>query len=295
MRNDTVEDLRDFEARRAAELLERRTLPSERWSALYPVSVWLHRARRRLQWWLHPTRWATSHSTETLPVRVREHSSLLRRRLGADELDLQENKVVNLRLASAQVDGILIRPGETFSFNRTVGNCTPRKGYVSGMRLRNGKAISGVGGGICQLGNLLHWLALHSDLTVVERSEHSFDPFPDNGRVLPWGTGVSIVYNYVDLVLRNDTETTFQLCVGVGDRYLEGSLVADRPQPTSFHVYASSGRFFHVRGEYFRANQLRRRVIDKATGNQLRDELVRENCALVKYLPTEVEIIELAA
>ena len=84
-------------------------------------------------------------------MRISQHSSLLRRQLGADDVDLQENEVVNLRLASAHVDGLLIRPGETFSFNRTVGNCTARKGYVSGMRLRNGEAISGVGGGLCKL------------------------------------------------------------------------------------------------------------------------------------------------
>jgi vancomycin resistance protein VanW len=292
---EMVDEARAFEARRVAELLARRPLPSERWSALYPISVWLHRARRRVQWWVHPARWVSERSAEALPVRIHEHSSLLRRRLGADEVDLQENKVVNLRLACARVDGILLHPGETFSFNRVVGNCTPGKGYVSGMRLRNGHAISGVGGGICQLGNLIHWLALHSDLTVVERSEHSFDPFPDNGRVLPWGTGVSIVYNYVDLVLRNDTDSTFQLRVGVGDRYLEGTLSADRPQARSFHVYAACERFFHVGDDHFRANQLRRRVIDKATGNELDDELVRENCALVKYVPTAADIIELAA
>jgi len=53
--------------------------------------------------------------------------------------------------------------------------------------------------------------------------------------------------------------------------------------------------FFHAHGEYFRTNQLRRRVIDKAAGDQIGEELVRENCALVKYLPTAVDIIELAA
>ena len=47
-------------------------------------------------------------------------------------------------------------------------------------------------------------MVLHTDLTVVERSEHSFDPFPDKGRVLPWGVGCSIAYNYVDFTFRND-------------------------------------------------------------------------------------------
>jgi vancomycin resistance protein VanW len=294
MTGQVVEKASDFERRRVEELLARTPRLSERWPVIYPVSVWVHRVRRRLQWWLHPSRWAAQRRAEPLPVRVCEHSSLLRRQLGADEVDLQDNKIVNLRLASATVDGLLIRPGETFSFNHVVGNCTARKGYVTGMRLRNGEAISGVGGGLCQLANLIHWMALHSDLRVVERSEHSFDPFPDKGRVLPWGTGVSIAYNYVDLVLRNDTESTFQLSMKVGDTYLEGKLLADSHQPRSYKVYAANERFFRLHGEYFRANQLRRRVIDKTTGNQLDDELVRENCALVKYLPTGVEIIELA-
>ena len=294
MTGQLVEQASDYERRRVEELLARTPRLSERWPAVYPVSVWVHRARRRLQWWLHPSRWAAQRQVVPLPVRVCEHSSLLRRQLGADEVDLQDNKILNLRLASATVDGLLIRPGETFSFNHVVGNCTARKGYVTGMRLRNGEAISGVGGGLCQLANLIHWMALHSDLTVVERSEHSFDPFPDKGRVLPWGTGVSIAYNYVDLVLRNDTESTFQLSMKVGDTYLEGELLADRHQPRSYKVYAANERFFRLRGEYFRANQLRRRVFDKATGNQIGDELVRENCALVKYLPTGVEILDLA-
>jgi VanW like protein len=67
-----------------------------------------------------------------------------------------------------------------------------RKGYVDGMLLDNGEATAGVGGGICQLANLLHWMVLHSPLVITERSEHSFDPFPDNGRVLPWGVGCTI-------------------------------------------------------------------------------------------------------
>jgi vancomycin resistance protein VanW len=191
---------------------------SERHPGLYPLAVRVHRARRRLRWLTSGDRWASERTSADLAVRVKRHRSLLLRELGASEMWMQHNKVTNLRLAAARVDRILVRPGETFSFNRVVGNCTRRKGYVEGMRLSNGDAQAGVGGGICQLANLLHWMFLHSPLTVVERSEHSFDPFPDNGRVLPWGVGCSIVYNYVDLVVRNDTDATFQILVSVGER-----------------------------------------------------------------------------
>lgn len=85
------------------------------------------------------------------------------------------------------------------------------------MELSFGEARPGVGGGICQLSNLIHWMALHSPLQVVERSNHSFDPFPDHNRVLPFGFGAAIFYNYVDLVLHNPTRQHFQLVFNIAE------------------------------------------------------------------------------
>ena len=238
--------------------------------------------------------WARRRDDHDLPVRVVQHGSLLLRELDADQMHLQHNKVTNLRLAASRVDGIVIAPGETFSFNRVVGSCTRSTGYVDGMRLSNGEAEAGVGGGICQLANLVHWMVLHSPLTVVERSEHSFDPFPDQGRVLPWGVGCSIVYNYVDLVVRNDTDHPFQLRAWVGDRYLHGQLRSDvRPEHT-WKVEARDEQFLRHDGRVYRRNQLWRRVIDRRTGDHVGDELVKTNCALVVYEPgPDVEVIDL--
>jgi vancomycin resistance protein VanW len=265
---------------------------TERHPALFPLAVRAHRARRRLAWLTSGTRWATSRDPNPFAVRVKRHRSLLLRRLGESEMWLQHNKVTNLRLAAARVDTLVIGPGETFSFNRVVGNCTRRKGYVEGMRLSNGAARPGVGGGICQLANLLHWMFLHSPLTVVERSEHSFDPFPDNGRVLPWGVGCSIVYNYVDLVVRNDTDTAFQVLVTVGERLLEGELRAASPVRHSYQVFAHDEQFLRLGQRYFRRNEIRRRVVDRRTGDLVGEELLKRNCALVTYVPAGVDVVE---
>lgn len=273
----------------------RRTPLSKRYPALLPLARFVHRERRHLDWALSSTSWATTRSTEDLPVRVKQHGSLLLRRLGDAEMWLQHNKVVNLRLAAAETDGIVVRPGETFSFNKVVGDCTAGKGYVEGMRLSNGEATPGVGGGICQLANLLHWMFLHSPLTIVERSEHSFDPFPDNGRVLPWGVGCSIVYPYLDLVVRNDTAHTFQLRTWVGERHLRGELRADTPTGVSYHVDARGEEFLRVpSGEVYRRNEIWRTLIDTRTGTAYAEECVKRNCALVKYLPDESRIRDVA-
>lgn len=265
---------------------------AERFPVLYPVAVKAHQMRRHLSWLTSGARWASSRAEADLTRRVVRHNSLLVRTLGDADERLQHNKVTNLRLASERVDRILIQPGETFSFNKVVGNATRRKGYVEGMRLSNGEAISGVGGGLCQLANLLHWMFLHSPLTIVERSEHSFDPFPDNGRVLPWGVGTSIVYNYVDLVVRNDTEATFEILVRVGERYLEGELRVDQDLPHSYRVYARDELFLRHEGRIFRRNEIWRRVIDRRTGAHVGDDLLKKNCALVRYIPQDVTIYD---
>ncbi|MCW2749553.1 MAG: Vancomycin resistance protein [Aeromicrobium sp.] len=276
---------------------ERLTAPprlTERIPALLPVAVRAHQARRHVRWLRSDAVWATERARDDLPALVIEHSSVLLRELSEAEMRLQHNKVTNLRLASTQVDGILIRPGETFSFNKVVGNCTRRKGYVDGMRLSQGDADSGVGGGLCQLANLLHWMFLHAPLTIVERSEHSFDPFPDKDRVIPWGVGCSIVYNYVDLVVRNDTDLTFQIGVRVGPPHLLGELRADRLSNVEYHVAARNEAFVQYDGRTYRMNEIWRTSIDRASGTTVDERLVKQNCALVKYSVPAGQVIEIA-
>ena len=75
-------------------------------------------------------------------------------------MQLQYNKITNLKIAAKEISGIVIKPGETFSFCKLVGLPTKKKGYLMGMELSFGKARPGIGGGICQIANLLNWLVL---------------------------------------------------------------------------------------------------------------------------------------
>lgn len=273
----------------------RRTPLSRRLPWLLPVAVGAHKTRRYLQWWTSGATWATTRSPEALPHEVKSHASVLLRELSPDVMHLQHAKVTNLRLASPHVDGLLLRPGETFSFNRTVGNCTRRKGYVDGLRLAGGETGSGVAGGICQIANMVHWLVLHSPLTVVERSEHTVDPFPDSERVVPWGVGCSIVHNYVDLVVRNDTERTFQFRVHVGPTDLHGSLLSDRPLEHGYRVEARDERFERSGGTVHRSNEIWRVLLDPVTATPTGEELLRRNRALVGYEPDPARVVDLDA
>ena len=93
---------------------------------------------------------------------------------------------MNLSLAAPLVNGILIRPGETFSFWCLVGRTSARRGFREGLTISSGETSKGIGGGMCQFTNLIHWMVLHSELTITEWHHHDgVDLFPDFGRVIP--------------------------------------------------------------------------------------------------------------
>ena len=198
----------------------------------YRLSMEKEILRRHLTDRLQKTRFARERSEMSLPVVVYQHNSLIRRRLGNVDMQLQENKATNLALAVTHIDGLLIRPGETFSLWKLVGRTTARKGYKEGLTIAKGKPSKGIGGGLCQLSNLIHWLVLHSDLTITEHHHHdALDLFPDFGRQIPFGTGTSISYNYIDYRVKNDTANTYQLRLRVDDEYLCGELRATELLP----------------------------------------------------------------
>ena len=84
-----------------------------------------------------------------------------------NNMKLQHNKITNLKLAIAKINGIIIQPGETFSVWKLVGRPTKQNGYLPGLTFSNGQLGEGIGGGLCQLGNLLYWMAIHTQLTVT--------------------------------------------------------------------------------------------------------------------------------
>ncbi len=102
-----------------------------------------------------------------------------------------ENRVTNLQLASEKINGTIILPGETFSYNKIVGERTIEKGYKEAAVYAGGKVVDGIGGGICQLSSTLYNAVLYANLEVTERSNHRFlTSYVSAGRdaTVSWGT-----------------------------------------------------------------------------------------------------------
>lgn len=257
----------------------------------YRLSTWKGRALRRVRDTFSGQKFAGEKQAEPLPICVIKHNSLIRRRLGNVDMELQENKAVNLALAAPLVSGVLIRPGETFSFWRLVGNPTAKRGFREGLTISAGETGKGFGGGMCQFTNLIHWIVLHTPLTVVEHHHHDgVDLFPDFNRQIPFGTGTSIYYNYVDYCFRNDTEWTYQLLVWVDGEYLRGELRSDRVQSYKYHIRTEREGFVREEGTVYRVGQVWREAIDPTTGDRVERKLIRENHARVLYDTSGLEI-----
>jgi vancomycin resistance protein VanW len=250
----------------------------------YKISVTKGRLIRRLTWLRNRNSYARTVMLQKLPNVVYKHNSLIRRQLGNVNMELQENKAANLALTAPKINNIIIRPNEVFSFWRIVGNCTEYRGYKEGLVIRGGTVKSGIGGGMCQFTNLIHWMILHSPLTIIEHHHHNnIDMFPDYGREVPFGTGTSVMYNYLDYQFVNNTDQIFQLITYTTDKYLCGELRSEKEIAYSYHL-VEENQFFNKEGnEYYRNNEVYRKVIDKVSGKMLEKTLVSKNHAKVMY------------
>ena len=260
----------------------------------YRLSMEKEILKRKLKDFFRKTVFAHERTLDSLPILVYQHKSLIRRRLGNVDMQLQENKATNLALAVTHIHGLLIRPGETFSVWKLVGRTSERKGYKEGLTIAKGQPSKGIGGGLCQLSNLIHWMILHSELTIVEHHHHDgLDLFPDYGRKIPFGTGTSISFNYIDYRVKNETDNTYQLRLWVDGEYLCGELRAKAPQPHTFHIHAENEYFSRKGDAIYRNGQVYRDVIDRGTGRHLESQLIRTNHAKVMYdLPPSITIRE---
>jgi len=137
-------------------MTKNKKLLSQRHPIFYFLSIWEKRIKRQITWFIDNKKYTKRKSSEKLAFRVKKHQSKLIKKLGETDLILQYNKVDNLKIVIEKVSGTIITPGETFSFCKTVGLPTKRKGYKLGMELSFGEAKSGIGGGICQSSNLMH-------------------------------------------------------------------------------------------------------------------------------------------
>ncbi|MDZ5760920.1 VanW family protein [Lyticum sinuosum] len=273
-------------------LSSNKKLLSEIYPLVYWIRVWQKRIFKIICFALYRNKYVSKLDIqiEVLPYRYTYHKSRLIKKHSSDELykKLQINKIKNLQIVVNKINGIIIKPGKTFSFCKVVGLPTKKRGFVEGMELCRGKPRSGTGGGICQIANLLNWMAWHTPLEITQRSIHSFDPFPDNNRILPFGSGAAIFWNYVDLQITNNTESLFQIKVWIDDKNLKGEIRTNSLPQIKYSIFEKEHFFIKIDDLWYRSNEIWRKVFIKNKNSSpifLREEMMVKNFSKVCYEP----------
>lgn len=250
----------------------------------YKISVARLQMKRRWKDAWSSVVFAREKQAEKLPFLIYAHESVIRRKLGNVNEKLQNNKAVNLGIAAPKVNMVVIKPGETFSFWKLVGSTDAKKGYLEGLQISRGKTTSCVGGGMCQFTNLIHWMVLHSPLEIVEQHHHDqVDLFPDDNRKVPFGTGTSIFYNYVDYRFYNPTDQIFQLVVYTTEETLCGELRSNKELPYTYDIRSVGEQFVKEEDGIYRCGEVYRTTINNETQEVISRELLRKNHARVLY------------
>jgi len=114
------------------------------------------------------------------------------------------NRIYNISHASAKFKGIIVAPGENFSFNKTLGDVSQETGFKQAYIIKEGKTILGDGGGVCQVSTTLFRAALSAGLPILERQAHAYRVGYYEQDSLP-GLDATVFDPHPDLVIKNDT------------------------------------------------------------------------------------------
>ncbi len=228
-------------------------------------------------------KFAKERKNKKLPCLVAAHQNrIIKVGPGIDPV-LQENKAVNIRLAGGRMNGLIIHPGETFSFWKTVGSISKKQGYKDGRIINQNKLVPGLGGGLCNLSNTIHLLVLDSPLEVTEFHTHSDALAPDGEKRVPMSAGTSVYYNYIDFRFRNNTDQDIQLCIWCKDGQLYGELRSEKPFPYKFSISEEGHHFQREGDKYYRVSKIYKNTFNKASGELIDKQLIWDNHSEVMF------------
>jgi vancomycin resistance protein YoaR len=157
---------------------------------------------------LDARRFSETVSIQTTPVQPALTREVLQQQYGriasyTTKTTSDSNRNTNIRLAAEALNGRLILPGGTISFNETTGERTPEKGYLPAGAIENGRTVQETGGGVCQVSTTLFNALVRANCEIVTRRPHAWP-----STYVPRGEDASVDWPRLDLVMKNASDTT---------------------------------------------------------------------------------------
>ena len=122
------------------------------------------------------------------------------------------DRTTNLQLAANKINGTVVMPGDTFSYNTVVGERTIAAGYKEAPIYVSGEVVDGLGGGICQITSTLYNAVVYANLEIVERSNHQFVP-----SYVGASRDATVVYGSIDFKFKNNRDYPIKILCSVNN------------------------------------------------------------------------------
>ena len=249
----------------------------------YAISVKKENLKRHLQDLKRKENFATDFQKEKLTYVVSERSSNMIKRAEGVDLASQFNKAKNIELACQKLNGLVIKPGEVFSFWKLVGKISEKKGYKAGRVIERNKLILGIGGGICNLANTINLLVIHSPLLITEFHTHSDALAPDETGRIPLNAGTSVSYNHIDYRFKNTTNQSFQLMLWCEGEVLHAVLRSERELPYTYDILEENHHFTKEKEKFYRISKIYKATLSKTSGDMVEKTLIWDNHSEVMF------------
>ncbi len=164
-----------------------------------------------------------------------------------------KNRNENLRLACLALDGMVLMPGQLFSYNEALGERTAAAGYKPAASYMNGQTVDTLGGGICQVSSTLYYSCLLSDMEIVRRTAHGYAP-----SYMPMGMDATVSWGTLDYKFRNSNATPIRIKAWMEDGYVH------------VQIYGKETRSYYVEMFYKQLSKTDYEVVYKeyAPGNK---------------------------
>lgn len=264
-------------------VVEQKKSLSERYPIFYSMAVKKETVKRHIKNYKSNIKFATYKQDKALPNVVHQYSSYLIKEGKDIDPTLQYNKSFNIGLSASKINKVIIRPGETFSFWNLVGKIDKKRGYRDGRVIINNKVQAGLGGGLCNLANTLNLLIMYSPLEVTELHTHSDALSPDHGKRVPFGTGTSISYNYVDYRFENTTNQNVQILIWVENNYLNAELRSEKPFDYKYELSEENHHFTKINGKFYRKSKVYKNTVNPSDNKIIDKQLVYDNKSRVMF------------
>ena len=175
-------------------------------------------------------------------------------------------RITNLELACKALDGLVLQPGEEFSYNDALGERTAEKGYQPAPAYSGTTLVDSLGGGICQVSSTLYLASVYAELTILERVNHGYPV-----HYIPYGMDATVNWGFTDLKMRNDSDLPVKFRAEASDGYVRIDVMGTETRDYDIQMtYSVGGRYVKT----FKSKY------DKTTG----ELLSKEQVALSAYI-----------